>query len=257
VRYPEWAALGHAIDYRLRLFLGRPLGDPVRAGVQYIGSGEPLRGAPDAPSRAALGAAGEQLLAVLDRYLAGRVSLTEEQLCWLCFVAASYEDVYRTGEVRRHSMLASASPDAGLREVVAAVPGYVADDVTRQLALAPPTFEPFRSLPRHLVVCGPVFAGSADIGGADADFLVDGLLLDCKATVTPSRLGDAEIYQLAGYLLLDYGDQYRIDRLGLYLSRQGAAVTWGVREFLRLLGAGEPLPVLRERLRGRLRGCRQ
>jgi hypothetical protein len=26
-----------------------------------------------------------------------------------------------------------------------------------------------------------VFAGSADIGGADADFIIDGLLLDCEA----------------------------------------------------------------------------
>jgi hypothetical protein len=67
------------------------------------------------------------------------------------------------------------------------------------------------------IVCGPVFTGSADIGGADADCIIDELLLDCKATVTATRLGNAEINQLAGYLLLDYDDQYGINRVGLYL----------------------------------------
>jgi AAA domain/UvrD-like helicase C-terminal domain len=246
VQYPAWSALGHALDYRLRLFLGCSLGDPVRAGVQAVGSGEPLRGAPCRAARAALAAAGEKLLDVLDRYLAGRVRLTEDQVSRLCFVAASYEDVYRTADVRRYSLLADASPDTGLRELAAAVPDYVTGDITRQLALALPVFEPFRA--GH-IVCGPVFAGSADIGGADADFIVGGLLLDCKATTRPERLGAEEIYQLAGYLLLDYHDEYRIGRVGLYLSRQGATVCWGVPEFLGLLGAREPLPTLRTRFR--------
>jgi hypothetical protein len=98
-----------------------------------------------------------------------------------------------------------------------------------------------------------VFAGSTDIGGADADFIVDGLLLDCKSTVTTYKLGTAEIYQLAGYLLLDYDDQYGICRVGLYLSRQGEEITWDVRDFLGKLGAREPLPALRRRFRDHLR----
>jgi hypothetical protein len=92
-----------------------------------------------------------------------------------------------------------------------------------------------------------------DIGGADADFIVGGLLLDCKATMTPYKLGTAEIYQLAGYLLLDYDDQYGIGRVGLYLSRQGEEITWDVRDFLGKLGAREPLPALRQRFRDHLR----
>lgn len=112
-----------------------------------------------------------------------------------------------------------------------------------------PAALPFRALPQPLITCGPAFAGSTDIGGADADFIVDGLLLDCKATTTPTRLGSTEIGQLAGYLLLDYDDQYRITQVGLYLSRQGTAIAWQVPEFLRLIGTDEPLPQLRGRLR--------
>ena len=112
------------------------------------------------------------------------------------------------------------------------------------------------NLPADRIVCGPVFTGSADIGGADADFIINGLLLDCKATVAPTRLANEEINQLAGYLLLDYDDQYGINRVGLYLSRQGFGVTWKVGEFLELLGAREPLPALRKRLRSSLRAHR-
>ncbi|GGP00094.1 hypothetical protein [Wenjunlia tyrosinilytica] len=119
-----------------------------------------------------------------------------------------------------------------------------------QLAEGP--FAAFRALPPAARVCGPVFAGSNDIGGADADYILGGLLLDCKATKDPRRLGRGEIHQLAGYLLLDYDNEYGIDRVGLYLSRQGALITWPTAEFLRSLGAAEPLPQLRAQLRQHL-----
>ncbi len=109
------------------------------------------------------------------------------------------------------------------------------------------------ALPQPLIKCGPAFAGSTDIGGADADFIIDGRLLDCKATTTPTRLASTEIGQLAGYLLLDYDNQYQITEVGLYLSRHGTAIAWPVPDFLRLAGAREPLPHLRGRLREYLR----
>ena len=250
---PAWPALGHAIDYRLRLSLGCPLGDPVRVGVEAVDSSDPLPGAPDRQTRTALATTGYYLLAVVDRFLAGTLELEDRWLTRLCFVASCYEDVYRTGEVAPYSMLRDASPRTDLRALVSAVPAYVVADIAAQMELSRPVFAPFRALPQQLITCGPTFAGSTDIGGADADFIIDGLLLDCKATTTPTRLGSAEIGQLAGYLLLDYDDRYRITEVGLYLSRQGAAIAWPVPEFLRLLGTGAPLPQLRGRLREYLR----
>jgi transcriptional regulator with XRE-family HTH domain len=77
-----------------------------------------------------------------------------------------------------------------------------------------------------------------------------------KSTTTPGRLGRDEIYQLAGYLLLDYPDEFGISRVGLYLSRQGATITWDAGEFLQLLGCASPLPELRDQLRRHLTACR-
>ncbi|SEB58757.1 hypothetical protein SAMN05428939_0092 [Streptomyces sp. TLI_105] len=59
---------------------------------------------------------------------------------------------------------------------------------------------PLRRLPAAKRVCGPVFAGSSDLGGADADFVTGGLLIDCKATTRPHQIGTAQVQQLAGYL---------------------------------------------------------
>ncbi|WP_282698088.1 UvrD-helicase domain-containing protein [Streptomyces sp. CC208A] len=253
VQYPNWSALGHAIDYRLRLSLGGRLGLAVVAGVMLLDETGPLRGAPACESRKALHTAGRELLATVDTYLADPSSLEENALIRLCFVAGFFEDIARTGEIRRFSMLSSATPATTLDDLTAVVPEYVVTDIDQQTRLADAPFAAFRALPQSARVCGPVFAGSADIGGADADYILGGLLLDCKATKDPRRLGREEIYQLAGYLLLDYDDQFGIDQVGLYLSRQGGLITWDAVDFLRRLGASAPLPQLRALLRQHLR----
>jgi hypothetical protein len=253
VRYPAWSSLGHTIDFRLRLSLRQPLGDSVVAGVAAFRAGVELPGAPPSRrARAALHACGRELLATLTSHLAYSDSQPEERLVRLCFVAAFYEDVYRTGEVRRYSMLAERNANTTLTDLLEAVPGYVIDDIGQQMKFADTAFRRFRALPRREIITGPVFAGSTDIGGADADFILGGLLLDCKATIAPRKLGADEINQLAGYLLLDYDDEFAISQVGLYLSRQGAEIAWDVSRFLELLGAGESLSALRGRLRTHL-----
>ncbi|WP_099907178.1 hypothetical protein [Streptomyces sp. TLI_171] len=197
---------------------------------------------------------GLDLLAELDRcarpvppmVLSGQEG---EHLIRLCYLASAYESVYRGGPVDPGSPLSRADADTTLPLLLDQVPDYALADIGGQLELAAHrealgwTTESGRS-----PVCGPEFAGSADVGGADADLICDGELIDCKATVQPARLGAREIRQLAGYLLLDYTDQYQIRALSLYLSRQGATITWNTSEFLARLGARRPLPQLRELL---------
>ncbi|MFK4214037.1 UvrD-helicase domain-containing protein [Streptomyces sp. NPDC030920] len=255
VQYPNWSALGHAIDYRLRLSLGGQLGLAPVAGVMLLDETGPLRSAPARGARKALHTAGRELLATIDTYLADPGSLDENALIRLCFVAGFFEDIARTGEIRRFSLLNSATPATTLDDLTAVVPEYVVTDIDHQMRLADGPFAAFRALPQKARVCGPVFAGSGDIGGADADYILGGLLLDCKATKDPRRLGREEIYQLAGYLLLDYDNKFGIDQAGLYLSRQGGLITWDAADFLRRLGASAPLPQLRAQLRRHLHGA--
>ncbi|WP_331757195.1 hypothetical protein OH810_30620 (plasmid) [Streptomyces albidoflavus] len=83
---------------------------------------------------------------------------------------------------------------------------------------------------------GPTFADARIT--ADADLAADGLLLDFKSTRHPLKeTSQRTAWQLAGYLLLDAADAYRIDAVGLYLTRTGVLASWPVEDFLDLLGA--------------------
>ncbi|WP_331768183.1 hypothetical protein [Embleya sp. NBC_00896] len=239
---PPWA-LGLTIDHRVRVSLGAPYGDPIRFGIK--------RFRPDDPGvRDAIGRAGAELLTELDRFTGAPLLLDGadgDRLIRLCAVASYFEHVYRSGGCDRGDLLDRAGAHTTLSSLLADVPHETVEDITAQLRLAEPR-EALGWLVGREVECGAVFAGSAHVGGADADLVCAGELIDCKATVAPSRLGTRELYQLAGYLLLDFDDHHRIRFVSLYLSRQGAMLGWHVNEFLPLLGATASLCDLRTAL---------
>jgi hypothetical protein len=81
------------------------------------------------------------------------------------------------------------------------------------------------------VALNPTFAGSRDVGGADADLIVSGCLLEIKTTVQ-SAIDAQWIRQLIGYVLLDYEDSYGINAVGFYLPRHGVRRSWPLQECL-------------------------
>jgi hypothetical protein len=66
----------------------------------------------------------------------------------------------------------------------------------------------------------------------------------------PGTLGRDEIYQLAGYLLRDYPDEFSISPGRALLVAPGRDDHLDAGQFLRLLGCASPLPVLRDQQRG-------
>ena len=103
------------------------------------------------------------------------------------------------------------------------------------------------SLPHTL---NPAFEGSYDVGGADADLIVDGALLEIKATVRPEINLDW-IRQLLGYVLLDYSDSHQIKAIGLYMARQGILFQWELEDAIQRLSGDilADIRVLRARFR--------
>ena len=96
-------------------------------------------------------------------------------------------------------------------------------------------FNHLLSLPYSL---NPTFDGSDDIGGADAEMIVDGTLIDIKATKVQEIEPDW-LWQLLGYVLLDYSDHNLINGIGLYMARQGTLFQWDLEEAIRGLCSGE------------------
>ena len=102
-------------------------------------------------------------------------------------------------------------------------------------------FSPLLELPHIL---NPIFDGSGDVGGADADLIVDGTLIDIKTSMNP-QIPLWFIRELLGYTLLDYSDRYHIDSIGLYMSRQGILFKWSLDEVFGDLCPG-PAPSIAE-----------
>ena len=114
-----------------------------------------------------------------------------------------------------------------------------AEDLRRLLALAEkqPLFKKSR-----LCALNPKFgAASMLVGGADADLVLDGCLIDIKTTKYP-RLDPRDFYQLIGYYLLygfdgiDCSDSkttgHEINSLAIYFSRFGYLWKFSVDEVL-------------------------
>ena len=87
-------------------------------------------------------------------------------------------------------------------------------------------------------------------GARTQDLIVDGCLIEMKAMVEP-RMERQKLYQLLGYVLLDYSDQYRLKSAGFYFLRQGVMARWPLNDLLELLSKGKapPLEELRERFK--------
>ncbi|MFE6470145.1 hypothetical protein ACFVGP_03495 [Streptomyces rochei] len=256
---PDYRSLGRAIDRRLRIAFGSPVDSVLLEGVFYAGI-DVAEVATRAAGQAVHGI-GQTLLSELKAQPAAhdgtmtRSRRDEERLSRLCFAASHFEEVKRAG-LRPGNPLLQLDARAVLDDLLDQVPSYVPDDIAAQVELA----EADHALgwvtrqPVDKRICAPVFSGSNDVDGADADYIAEGHLIDCKATTRPDRFGSRkEVHQLAGYLLLDYQDEYALDKVGFYLSRQGQLVTWSTQDFLDLLGARRSLSELRAALSRTLR----
>lgn len=87
------------------------------------------------------------------------------------------------------------------------------------------------------------------MGGADADIIVDGTLIELKAVQT-AVLNKSNVWQVLGYLLADTSDTYEIRAVAWYFARHGYRWQLPVEEFLhRLHGAPITLAQAREGFR--------
>ncbi|MEU6381697.1 hypothetical protein [Streptomyces sp. NPDC046909] len=263
----ERSAIGTAVDQRLRLAFtaAEPLDRSTAIGIALSSR------IPDAPVADALIRVGTHLAQELSATAActeldarrlplARTAGAEDRLARILLAAAWYAVAARAGAAFLATPLyraAAQDPDGFTLDRLLVLPRpEVVGDVVQQIERAAESeLGPRRqqSLPGHCVA-GPGFPGQQI--GADADLVVDGLLLDFKSTTLVRELSQHTLWQLLGYLLLDREDRYRIDSVGIYLTRRGTLVHWSVPDFLNLLGARRrDLPVLRAAVAQLLARC--
>ncbi|MHB8460627.1 MAG: hypothetical protein ACYDAK_07935 [Candidatus Limnocylindrales bacterium] len=249
--------LGMGIDYRIRYHLAVTPSEDLMAAhgakdllEQHINEFESdnpaiwrnprivvgevsVFGAPDLADPEVAHLAPAAFFHALDRLLAdtdpvGRTldAVSEERLDRACAVLALYEEVFRTGRVWPTSPLASITMDASADAVLALIPRSWTDDIAAVCSRC------FAEVPlTGSAVLNPTFALSRGVGGADADLVLGGCLLDIKATVNP-RLDRTWLLQLLGYTLLDSDDACRVDAVGILLARQAVMTRWPLEPLL-------------------------
>ena len=251
---PPWSTLGLAIDYRLRYYFAVSppaelaaaremvaIGGLGRVALADGGSAVVAPGKQARPAAALAGPLLERLLATTDRLVpAGRRlgPAGEAELCRLCYVLALYEELFRGGR-RIGSPLDELPPGATLADLLCLARPQLVDDLC---GLSWAFYNGYRSLLSEPAVLNPTFAGSPDVGGADAGLIVGPCLVEITATKAPAPEAIA-LHQLLGYALLDYDDRYRLEEAAIYLARQAVLVEWSLGALLETLSGGGAPPL--------------
>ena len=156
----------------------------------------------------------------------------EQMLARYCYVLSLFEQVSRVGyEAVQRSPLLLPTPKQSVEALLAIPQEACVEDVRQLFTLFFDRCQHLLSLPFTL---NPSFPWSNGADRSDADLIVDGCLIDIKASVTP-KMNANYLYQLVGYLLLDYDDSLKMNATGIYMARQGILFTWSVPNFVQQL----------------------
>ena len=243
-----YAQIGTAIDYRIRYhFAPTPWHEFVAARGAVLGSKVGNFGLTDeciaqfvATLRAGIGK-----IAPHHRL---PTAAEERTLARFCLVLTAFEAVFRAGPAAPPPQHYGGSWPDSAADLIDLVPDDRVNDVAVLAAAFAAQYPSWHG--DTTAALNPKFAGSIDIGGADADFIADGCLWDIKTTTRGGGQG-RDLYQLLGYLLLDYEDEYAIERVGLVFPRQNTKVAWPVDELIAEMSGrdGLDLAALRRRFR--------
>lgn len=151
---------------------------------------------------------------------------------------ALFDQAFRRGTVAQ-SPLVSPIPKTTIPDLLAIAEDYWVDDLCN---LSWAFYDHLNGLFGKEIILNPTFDGSNDVGGADADMIVDGSLIELKATIHPKVKSDW-LYQLLGYTLLDYTNRYHIGGVALYMARQQVTLQWSLDELMTTMAGGDTPPL--------------
>ncbi len=155
----------------------------------------------------------------------------EKLLARYCYVLALFEQLHRSPADFKYSRLLMPRPKQSVDELLAIPTDAEIDDLCAMSWLFYDRYHDRLSLRS---VLNPTFERHGAVSVSDADLIVDGCLMEIIASIKP-EIKSPSLWQLAGYLLLDDNDKYKIRSLGIYMARQGKLLQWPIADFLCLL----------------------
>lgn len=156
-----------------------------------------------------------------------------EHLARACWALALFTEVFRGGPVvAAHGPLGQFEgrcPSAA--ELLDLAPSSALGELAGLRQVFETVLLPRLAVRRGPWRLGPTFTGSALIR-ADADLIAAGLLLDLKTSANKPSLAIADLFQVIGYALLDFDDEYKLTELGIFSARYAYLATWQLGQLL-------------------------
>lgn len=209
----EKTVAGGAIDYRIRFLLN----DDYASMITRFGA-------------IVMGERWSRTNGIYEKLLTYRSQAKDERRLYQISIIFSYLDGCFRSHMESFTLTEIGSPK--IEQMLDRLNPVLVDDlmIKRQLM----QHQPFIDKSKNFVL-GHTFDGSLDVGGADADLIIGGVLIDFKSTAK-WKLTSRILRQLIGYWLLDYSDRFAVKEVGVYFSRYGALWTMNVAELLFLCG---------------------
>jgi hypothetical protein len=178
----------------------------------------------------------------------------EKLLARYCYVLALFEQLYRSNASYQYSPLLIPGPKQSVDELLEIPTDAEIDDLCAMSWLF---YDRYHDLLSLRSVLNPTLKRYGAVSESDVDLIVDKCLIEIKASIKP-EIESPLLWQLAGYLLLDYKDRYKIRSVGIYMARQGKLFQWPIADFLCLLTGNDAVPLaqLRQEFRTLCRGVR-
>ncbi len=177
-------------------------------------------------------------------------SVDQELLARGCWALALATEAFRSAQAAAMGPLAQfhggpVTADA----LLALAPPAGIDQLTKFRHVFETALIPQLATRRGPWALGPTFSGSAMIGGADGDLIAAGLLLELK-TSAKLTLAVKDLFQVIGYALLDFDDEYKLTEVGIFSARYAYLATWSVGGLLsELAGCPASLQAARREFR--------
>jgi hypothetical protein len=155
----------------------------------------------------------------------------EKLLARYCYVLALFEDLYRSKTSFQYSPLLRPRSKQSVDELLE-IPTDA--EIADLCAMSWLFYDRYHDRLSLRSVLSPTLERCGAVSECHADLIVDGCLIEIIASVKP-EIESRSLWQLAGYLLLDNKDKYKIRSVGIYMARQGKLLQWQIDDFLRLL----------------------
>lgn len=154
-----------------------------------------------------------------------------------CLLFAAVEKQYRSGSVHEiASILLNSNCSSFQLKPELKYVSVMVDDLANLIDSLPSVWniEP-DNLSSNKCVMNATFSGS-DYIAADAQQIIDGMLIKCFTTLKKSPFTQQHFWQQIAYVLMDSDNEYSIDKICWYYARQKALFVYPIESLIKDLG---------------------